>query len=439
MATANVLRNQLREEASTLLAKEGKGTIVADMGSGKSWIALDSVLKVSSNFPSNYVIKILITSPRTNLKDNWRTELKKFGFSQKTEEVWVHKVDGEIIEYEVTLENVQTAYKWSESAWIKFDIIIADEIHTMMTDQYGRIFNVPHKYLFGFTGTPDDIKEDKAVAYETVAPVLMRYHNAADDGMINKRKYILFQKPLLSVNKMSLQIRKKIHLMGEFEINRYYNNLVQSRERYLKTMTGGSSEAAWTLANRVIGNPGSGRQQKIAAFAYKKAIRERAEFLYSIPSNVGLVKILISKIHEVDSDGKVLVFSKRNEQIVKICGSNVVYQKNNNEKNAEVIQKFNNSDIQIIGSCESLTLGLNLVNPKYAIVESFTGSATETLQKLGRTNRLDKDDVAINTFIVPKDSQAVKWFESFLYDAGLSYSDFEVVRDSNEFKRLIAQ
>ena len=51
-------RDQLRKEASDLLAGTGRGTIVADMGAGKSWIALDSLLKVGCNFPSDHVIQI---------------------------------------------------------------------------------------------------------------------------------------------------------------------------------------------------------------------------------------------------------------------------------------------------------------------------------------------------------------------------------------------
>lgn len=432
-----ITRDTLRKEASDLLAQKGKGTIVADMGSGKSWIALDSMLKVSSNFPADYVIKVLITSPRTNLKDNWRTELKKFGLKQKNDETWLGKTEsGELVEYDIILENVQTAYKWAKSEWIKFDIIIADEIHTMVTEEYSQVFDIPHTYLFGFTGTADDIKDEKAVLYEEVAPILLRYEQAATDGLINKRRYILFRKRLLSSHKLSITIRKKIHLMGEFEANRYFNNLVSARDRILKQMFR-SSNSAWSIANRTIGNPGSTPRQKMFAFAYKKAIRERAELLYNLPSNVALVNILINKIQEVDSEGKVLVFSKRNDQVVKICGDNVVYQKNTADENTEVLRRFNDDEIKVIGSCESLTLGLNLTRPKYAIVESFTGSATETLQKLGRTNRLDKDDFAINTFIVPKDTQATKWFESFMYEAGLSYSDFEIVDNSNEFKETI--
>ena len=430
-------RDALREEASNLLAKAGSGTIVADMGSGKSWIALDSVLKVSNNFPTEHIIKVLITSPRTNLKDNWRTELKKFGFNQINEEIWTYRLDNEIVKYEFTLENVQTTYKWSESEWINFDIIIVDEVH-VLSDNYSRVFEIPHKYLFCFTGTPDDLKEDKAVMYEEFAPILMRYEDAAKDGLINKQRYILFKKRLNYTDKVSLTVRKKIHIMGEIKANTYYDNLVASRDKILKGMFK-SSDPAWNISNRVIGNPGSTSRQKMFAFAYKKAIRERAELLYNLPSNVTLVKKLIDVIQEVDKDGKVLVFSRRNDQVVKICNDNVVYQKNSKSENAEVLRKFNNDEISVIGSCESLTLGLNLTNAKYGIMESFTGSATQNKQKGGRLNRLNTEDIAINTFIVPQDTQAVKWLESFMYESGLSYSDFDIVDNVREFKELIAQ
>ena len=61
-----------------------------------------------------------------------------------------------------------------------------------------------------------------------------------------------------------------------------------------------------------------------------------------------------------------------------------------------------------------LTLGLNLKNAKYAIMESFNGSETSNSQKKGRLSRLESDEIASCIWIVPRNTQAETWLDNSL-------------------------
>jgi superfamily II DNA or RNA helicase len=89
-------------------------------------------------FENNNISNCLIIVPSTNLRDNeWINEFKKWGY-----ESWLPKV---------TIECVQTAYKWKDQ---KFDFIILDEVHAYLSQEFRAVFDFERKYLLGLTATP---------------------------------------------------------------------------------------------------------------------------------------------------------------------------------------------------------------------------------------------------------------------------------------------
>ena len=91
------------------------GIIVLSVGTGKSKVAIDAIKE--GKFKN-----ILITSPRTNLKENWWNELNKWYFNS---------IDFAFDKNNFKLRNIQTCYKWSVEELKQFDLIIIDEIHTI--------------------------------------------------------------------------------------------------------------------------------------------------------------------------------------------------------------------------------------------------------------------------------------------------------------------
>jgi superfamily II DNA or RNA helicase len=165
----NLKREQIQNEAKAKLKLFGyNGTVILDTGVGKTKVAIDCIKEGSFK-------NILITSPRTNLKENWKKELSKWGWEEWDNGIWVKDYDGEqpTRHIHITFENIQTAYKWKSGHTklnkIHFDLIIADEIHTMMTPEYGALLERASELkvsIIGLTATPDDDKDDKSLLYE---------------------------------------------------------------------------------------------------------------------------------------------------------------------------------------------------------------------------------------------------------------------------------
>ena len=80
--------------------------------------------------------------------------------------------------------------------------------------------------------------------------------------------------------------------------------------------------------------------------------------------------------------------------------------------NAKRIEDFNSGIVKELGSCNSLTLGLNLKGATHAVMESYIGSATKSKQKKGRLDRLSSDEQADLWMIRVPGTQSDKWFTS---------------------------
>lgn len=378
-----------------------KGTICMTTGTGKSKVALNFIMQ------NRDVKEVLITSPRTNLKENWVKEMKKWGFTRNVSfvdlEGWIVPDRKDVIH--ITIENIQTAYKWEDK---HFDLIIADEIHTMMTPEYSRIFdNLTYKYLMGLTATHDITdKNDKEYYYKRYCPIVFEYYDSADDGLINHTHFYVVNHTLTDEDKVLVGRKNHRFIKGELT---HYNYLTEQMRKGQQLMLAqGSNDWFTDAANwfwKGLGTP----EQKNAAMRYMNAIKYRKEFLLKLGSTAKIARKIADGILTQIPDSKILVFSELTEQIENIISS-TVHSHNAEETNQLRIDQFNNGSLRILGSCQSLTLGLNLKGATHGIMESYVGSATRSKQKKGRLDRLNTDDVAHMWFIRVYDTQSEKWF-----------------------------
>lgn len=396
-----------------------RGTICLSTGTGKSKVAIDFIKE------SQWIVNVLITSPRTNLQENWRNELEKWGLYQDTEmeNVWWFSDRGSKRPIEITIENIQTAYKWKDKT---FDLIIADEIHTMMTPEYSLLFkNVEYECLMGLTATHDiSDKNDKEHYYTMYAPIIYEYYDSADDGLINKTRFIIVNHTLSDVNTFVIPTKRGNWKRGEKEYYDYLTDLMKKGQQLM--LKEGSQD--WFNDARAWFWEGKGTpEQKVAALKYLNAIRYRKDYLLNLPSNVTLVKLIKSGILATNPKSKVLIFSELTDQANKIT-SNTVHSHKSKITNSTLLDDFNEGRIRDLGSCQSLTLGLNLKGATHAIMESYIGSETKSKQKKGRLDRLATDDVAEMWIIKVVGTQADKWFDEMT--KGFDLSNAEVVDSS---------
>ena len=402
-------REQIQKEGlEALLTNNGRGTLNIDTGVGKSKIVIDFI-----NLKED-IIRILITSPRTNLKDSWTKELMKWLQWEiiESSENRLELADpdtGRIIM--VDLVNVQTAYKWPESSpETEYDLIVGDEVHTFMTPEYSKVFKIKSKYLICLTATTDiKRKNNKHERYEEFAPIIYIYNTAEEDGVVNDVKIITVNHVLNDYFKTVGGTKAKPFLIGEARNYEYLSAQIKKGQMLMGQQ---GSTSFFDDANlwfwQGLGTP----DQKTAARIYLTAIRKRREMLLNLDSTRAIAKALTVSIYKHRPKSKILVFSEMTKQVDKICVH--TYHSNNPEDvNTENLKKFNEGEIRVLGSCYSLTLGLNMSAVDTAIYESYQGSETLAKQRKGRLHRLDKDDQATIYIIRVLGTQMEEWFWKF--------------------------
>jgi superfamily II DNA or RNA helicase len=409
LTQTKVTREQIQKEAlDALIENDGIGTLNIDTGVGKCKIVIDFMLCKKD------ISRVLITSPRTNLKENWKDEFKKWlpDWIITSNDHGISLTDpssGEIME--VYLENVQTAYKWPESNHLKFDLLVGDEVHLFMTPEYSNVFKLKYKYLICLTATTDTKKkQDKHDLYEKYAPVIYTYDTAEEDNIVNKVRIVVINHVLDDNFKVWAGTKKKPFLQGEARAYEYLTKQIK-RGQTLMAMQGSkdffSDAAEWFWHGQ--GNS----EQKEAARIYLSNITKRRSMLLNMESTRVIAGRLAGILYEANKENKILVFSEMTGQADLIC-KNTVHSNNSADANAKTLEAFNNGKIRVLGSCYSLTLGLNMSGANIAIFESYQSSETLAQQRRGRLHRLVINDEATMYVIKVQDTQIETWFSGFI-------------------------
>jgi len=424
---SDVLKDKLQSKALNAFVEAGsKGTVVLETGSGKSKVAIDFIKQLDFETAAT----ILITSPRTNLKKNWHDELVKWGFEEWREGWWTY--NGK--RYMIVMENIQTCYKWTDR---NYTAIIMDEIHTMMTPEYSKLLdNNNTSFLMGLTAT-HDITDDngKQYYYDRYCPIIYEYYNSAEDGLINKTRFFIVNHNLSNNDRIIITLKKKEYERGEKEYYEYLTSRMKKGQELM--MAQGSRDWFRDAADWFWKGQGS-PEQKGAAAVYMNAIKARKNFLLQLPSTARLARRISGGIRAEFPKAKVLVFSELTAQADKISRE-TVHSHHSDKVNAQRIEGFNSDSIRELGSCNSLTLGLNLVGATHAVMESYIGSATKSKQKKGRLDRLASDEHADMWIIRVPETQSEKWFKSMtkkfdLSEAVYLNSDF-ILRDDFDYRK----
>lgn len=474
-------QEQVQKEAKEELKDNNDvGTVVLSTGSGKSKVAIDRIKE------GNYK-NILITSPRSNLKENWKKELDKWYFTS---------IDFAFDDKNFTFENIQTCYKWDEDKIKQFDLIIFDEIHTMATEKYGRPLRIRSDFdlpRIGLTATPDIHKEDKKHFYKLYCPIVYEYMDSAKDGIVNKRKYIIYRYDLTNDYTVKVKTKKKEWTEGEknrylyinnlfdkskdtienFYFNeiknrvshinklkkvrasykRFFNKIISKDLDYFRKIYWQAMKAKklpydlYKMLRNIQKNDYAKFGMKASYYAsfapesiksefykYIWTRNERKNFLWNLSSSADIavkLKKEILGIMEGNNRNKILLFSELTAQAERLSDY-AVHSHNDEETNKQLLHAFDSGKIRELASCNSLTLGLNLIGANYAIMESFNGSPTLLKQKAGRTDRLFVEDIATVIFIIPNGTQTEKWFEQATKKLDMTNS--ETIYDIKDLK-----
>ena len=224
-------REQIQSEALKALQDNNyTGVVCLSTGAGKTKVSIDAIKK--GKFKN-----ILITSPRTNLKENWRNELSKWGIvdaSDVGEDNSFKIYLGDFIH--IDIENIQTTYKWSREQILQYDLIIVDEIHFISHkySQYLWIAKANNIPIIGLTATPTKSDEYKREVLYNHIPIVYEYYNSEKDGIINKVNYYVWEYELNNEYKILVGNETKQWFEGEQKQYSYMNSVFEDSARTIK-------------------------------------------------------------------------------------------------------------------------------------------------------------------------------------------------------------
>jgi superfamily II DNA or RNA helicase len=319
---------------------------------------------------------------------------------------------------------------------------VADEAHTIVTEGYGQLLvNAKKKNVkvIGLTATLDDRKSEKRLFYSAYCPIVYEFYDSAVKGFVNKRKYIIFEYTLSDLFKVEVGSKNKKWLAGEATQYNYIQSQLKEAEDEIREIlevepidyTNYYAYADSWYRKKT----GDTAQQKVGR-KYLSMVTARMELLWGLNSTAELSKLMKTEILK-DKNSKVLIFSERTSQAEKISTYSI-HSKNTKDRNQYLLESFDLGRIRELASCNSLTLGLNLKGANFAIQESYNSSSVSANQKLGRTDRLSPDDIAIAIYIVVKDTQSETWFYRSSKKMLLN-AEFVIINNLTDFRQTLKQ
>lgn len=363
-------REKIQKQALTSwLNNKKKGTLELITGLGKTKIALDAV----KLYPKD--AKILFLAETTGRELELENEQQKWG----------------LLGYDIKFACYQSAYKWEDTKW---DLVIADEIHDSLTQQYSKFYlNNKYDAIIGLSATVDRkaiVNEEEQILkghlLDKIAPVCYTY--GIDKGQADgtSRKLDIY------VINHKLDISKKNVLAGNKK-----NPFYQTEWGAYNYKDSQFKKALFAPTN-------------IKEFKIRVTSAARAKLLYNLPSKIESTKELINNI-----SGKTIVFGNSLEALHKIT-PNVIASKGadgkvqSDNKNKEIREDFDAGKLNIIASFKKLKQGANLVGLDNCIIHSYYSKSKDLIQRIGRLRQ--NGEIGKVFIFVTFGTQEVKWYNA---------------------------
>jgi superfamily II DNA or RNA helicase len=381
---------------------------VLSTGFGKSKVAIDIIKKLESK-------KVLILVNSTILRDfNWEREFVKW----EEEELFSR----------VELSTYQAAYKWTKDSKNLDDyFVIADECDFAAdTEELSKFFyEYPEVRVLGLTGF---ITATKRAWFETHLPVFTELTaDMAQKMKILNNIHFVFVKYDLSNNPKDIKVEYKVHKENK-SFYQSENNAYDYANKKSMYLISESAKLNLDFMQGIITK--AELDSGIKSFDYKIriAVAARNDVLLKSISSVQMTKKLLAHIQNTQPDSKVIIFSKRTEQSLAICGEDYVYNGKITKKKAlSNFTDFESGKKKVLGVCDKVNRGANIEDLDTAILETFYGSDTQASQRFGRLMRLKPNQMATVYILLPyymrkevnntytlQETQQVKWARAML-------------------------
>lgn len=372
-------KDKIQKEALDAWIEAGNtGTVTLATGLGKTKLGIDCI-----NYYSEELSSVLIIVPTQRLRDHeWVEELNKW-----------KKYDDKKIKIEI--ECIQTAYKNQD----KWDLVILDELHMMLGEEFKKSLKIPTKKLLGLTATAPFHNEDKMNLLEEYCPIIYTksISDAIKEGLAS---------PFVIINlecKFDKSERAK-YKFWEKKFNHTYGKIGDWLEKN-KDKLKGVYVNAFDIAIEVAKIKGH-KLYKTAKEMWM-SMNRRKYVCYNAKSKIEAVK----KIIRIYPNRKWIIFcqtiASANRIAEELGDEAILYHSKNNSKEVKLGGK-----VRVIVSVKGLIAGLNIPELNSAIAVSYDSVRGNFDQSVGRICRFVEGKMGLYINLVVPSTQEEKWLKS---------------------------
>lgn len=372
------------------LAFDGKGTVEACTGFGKTRVAL---MIIKSLLKSNSKASIMIIVPTTVLKEQWNEQLENWNL--------IDNCNIEIINTAITKN------------WV-CDLLIIDEAHMMASDMFSAIFTVvTYKMILCLTATLQRL-DGKEVLIKKYAPVCdtIPISEALTEGWVAPiKEYVVL-----------LDVDLSDYKMWDQKFNAYFAYF-----NWDFTIAMGCLQD-WKFRNRYAKQLGLTPKDVMAMSAdWMRCMQKRKQFILSHPKKLEVCR----KILEARKDKKCITFSATIDDSKRLGVGQVLHSKQSKKKNAEIIKAFNESESGVLCTSKAADAGVDIKGLSVGIIMSIDSSKIRKTQRVGRIVRFEPNKVAELFTLIIKGTQEWHWFQNS------NTSKNTIVIDENQLNKVL--
>lgn len=405
----NIKKDSIQNEALRYWVENDKiGTCEIITGLGKTFLAL----KALSTYPRYQKDTIhLFLAEQIDRKQDLLKDIEKYNAIYKR---------NILEEYNLQFHCYQTVRNWKGK---KFGLIIADEIHDSISPENCKFyFNNVHNGILGLTAK---FKGDQYYNFAEDLTILTIFKKV----FISKKEILDIICPIVYTYDLNKgQIDNTARKLKIFILE----NELECLDRTVKINTKKgkvfyqTEKAHYLYLNKKINdeiNKTPHKNQDLYEFSENQNLNilkyasKRSKFLYNLESKKNLLEEFLYLFKK-----PTIIFGNSIEALKEFTPYVVSSKKNENE-NKDIRKKFDNGEIDLIGSFKKLKQGANLNGVHNCIIHSYYSSEIDFIQRIGRL-RQDNDKLGYVIILVTKDTQEEIWLEKMMNDL----NTFEVKR-----------
>lgn len=398
-----ISRDERQAQAIKAWAKaNGRATIVAATGVGKTFISMRIIDKLKQSNPNLHTIVLV---PTTTLQEQWISELDERGLLLNTE---VFVMMGASKKHYVC------------------DLLVLDECHRVNSEVLSaNLVNTQYKYILGLTATFErlDGRHEILAKYAPVCDTITM-EDALFNGWVAKYKDYVVVIDVPDIDTYN-------NYNSEF--NKAYEFFNWDFSKAMSMVGKDSFRNRWEYAKELA--PHNYEHQKemfksvtYYATSFMRNMQNRKKFVQNHPKKLEVAQEII----KWRNDKKIVTFSANVKMAESFKNGYVYTGKEGKKKNRITLEEFSKLSSGCLHSCKMAIEGLNLPDLTVGIMLGIDSSKTKAVQSLGRICRLSKGKLGAEFFtLVINNTVETKWMQNAKAD-----SKIEIIDVANLYKVL---